>query len=46
MEEVPQDKDYNSIFEDSKDNVKVCIRVRPLNERERNSQIGKNACIQ
>jgi hypothetical protein len=40
-----------SIFESNggvnqKDNVKVCIRIRPLSEREKNSQVGKNLCIQ
>lgn len=29
----------------SKDNVKVCIRVRPLSEKEKNSG-GKASCVQ
>ena len=35
---------YDSIFSNQKDNVKVCIRVRPLNSREKNGG-GKNLCV-
>ena len=28
-----------------KDNVKVVVRVRPLNERERKSGVGKSKCV-
>mmetsp|Transcript_2504 Transcript_2504/g.3880 ORF Transcript_2504/g.3880 Transcript_2504/m.3880 type:complete len:99 (-) Transcript_2504:698-994(-) len=34
-----------TIFDHSKDNVKVCIRVRPLNDRERQSAQGKHKCV-
>ena len=30
----------------SQDNVKVCIRVRPLNSREQQSQQGRAKCVQ
>lgn len=37
---------FDSIFsaKNQKDNVKVCIRVRPLNQREKNGA-GKNLCV-
>ena len=42
-------KESNHLFENQqnqKDNVKVCIRVRPLNQREQHSQQGRAKCIQ
>ena len=46
VSQAGNDSNYNSIFDaNSADNVKVCIRIRPLNDREKSSAVGKNLCL-
>lgn len=47
--EQAQLKENNHLFDNQqnqKDNVKVCIRVRPLSQKEQHSQQGKSKCVQ
>jgi hypothetical protein len=42
---TPLGLESENIFDNSKDNVKVCVRIRPLSEKEMRGN-GKNGCLQ
>jgi len=45
--EIEENSKQVNLFDDNKnDNVKVVIRVRPLNDREIKSGFGKNKCVE